>query len=307
MRYSKLSFVTILLGFHVAVGVGANEGIAKESEPELSTLDRISKLGVDALLRPALTYYTQGFEGRSAGLSQMCSDASKFFSKQLEVSETLRLAVLDEGHWNRVAERPYGAPWLSPDRPYIVVMPATTKRGVVVDALGEFLDRKMIQPTVDYIGLHNVARLYVRRYLYPEDFEGEPSIRWFEELMASYLASAFLGDDRSALSVHWDQVAERVLERPPPESTSLANFEKEYGGALAPLEKLSRFVWYQSAFSQMARELHENQGLELIQRLKAELPWDTFDSWESDQLLGWLEPIAPEIPAWATELSSERR
>jgi hypothetical protein len=98
-----------------------------------------------------------------------------------------------------------------------------------------------------------------------------------------------------------------VLERPPPGSTSLANFEKEYGGAFASVETLSRFVWYQSAFSQKARELHENQGIELIRRLKAELPWDRFHSWTSDALIGWLDPIAPEFRAWSVELSGEGR
>lgn len=62
------------------------------------------------------------------------------------------------------------------------------------------------------------------------------------------------------------------------------------------------YGWYQYLLNLRAVDLHSEYGGEFLPALKAELPIQSLDDWNTESLLDELERIAPGFHQWVSDL-----
>jgi hypothetical protein len=117
---------------------------------------------------------------------------------------------------------------------------------------------------------------------------------WLNEMLATYLAYAFMRARHPELAALWDVMCDAdVVSFKPPHRT-LDEFESLYSSMDA-----DNYVWYQSALQPRIREIYSTQGLAFLRRVKELFPVGTTKLPPSEVLLR-LEGIAPGFGAWAS-------
>ena len=265
-------------------------------------LEKVRQLEVDSIGGTVPVYFSPGYEERAAHLRAMLEEATDFFEASLGFPVKYNLAVLNELHWSELRKGPYGIPYVSLGKPWLIVLPAIPERSLVVGEISRYLDEALAHQMVDLIGFHELGHVYTSEYLYLDNFAGPyPPIRWFDEMLGTYFAYAFLRHKFPQWAQAWDTVTDKALGFPEQQFISLSDFdEKYYEISRAPeSEGPSNYGWYQAAFHDRAREVFEVQGIGFLVRLKKELPWERFDQWILEEVLAWLEAIEPGFQAWA--------
>ena len=258
---------------------------------------RIAQLDGIVRLEPARwvdAYTSPGGEERARQLQELTDGAIEYWSAPLGGGVHIVLAVLDEHDWKASTDDPYGFPHGNRGDPWIIYMPSVPMRSVVVDAMAPIAGNTRAVTMLDNIAVHEIGHAIAVERMYGPD--PQPSVRWFDELIATYLAYAYLRTRAPERAIAWDEVTELVLAGTRPEHTSLGDFE--HGRFAGPAD----YTWYELAFSRRVQTLYDRQGDAAITALKARLPWSRQNHWSSIELLGLLEPITPGFQAWAQSL-----
>jgi hypothetical protein len=180
----------------------------------------------------------------------------------------------------------------------IMVMPATTDRGFVVEMLRPRFGEEAAQRGLEAIGFHELGHGLVQQYLYPGETLRRPPVLWFDELMATFMGQAYQWITRPGTLQQARRRAQgtRATGNARPGDTSLETFEANAAGL-----DLVTYSWYEGAFAARASEVFEKRGLEFLHEIRRRLPWDQLDSWTSPALIAWLDEIEPGFSAWAAE------
>lgn len=266
-----------------------------------TALGVLRALPLDTLPGDVIVYYSPGYRERAATLQRTLGAAVGFYENKLSYHFDVRVAVLTKEHWAALDwGTPYGMPWYTyRDAVPVVLIPATTDHGVVVDLLRSRLGDEGARRAVDNIGLHELGHVIVQEYLYPGNKERTPSVRWFDEMMADYVELGYRLAKSPAALKH--ALGRRATKNIHPAMTSLDDFETHYW-ALAKNPNAANYGWYQGHLVQRAAQVFQVQGFDFLRKLKEKLPWKQFDQWKSDDLLEWLEHIQPGFKAWAASL-----
>lgn len=270
-----------------------------------STLIRVRAASVDSAAAAVPLYFSAGYGERAADLGALIASAKTYLRDLLGVSADLYLAVLAEPEWEQVGSAPYGIPYVSLGRPWVVVLPAVPERGVLHENFRQALGDEGALTMIDNIGFHEAGHVFISEYLYPEDAPETPPVRWFDEFLAQYLAYALLRDLSPDRATVWDAYTEAALAQPAPQMTSLADFDAAYYGYLSTPEGAPNYGWYQSMFARRVAEVYEQRGLAFLAALQKDLPWRRFERWTTDDVLERLERIEPGFQPWAEQLDVE--
>ena len=139
----------------------------------------------------------------------------------------------------------------------------------------------------DLIGFHEVGHVVIWEYGLRQ------TQRWFDEMLATFAAYAFLSDRYPDEARVWDALMQRHLESLRPDFRDLDTFN-------ARIEELpmETFGWYQAMFYQRAADVYKTAGLQFLTTLrKAGLTADVKYATAAD-LLKRLEEISPGFERW---------
>ena len=297
-RVPTLSVLAVLALF-------ATTAAAQPAPPPM--VEQIRGLRLDSLAGPLPVHYSAGFRDHAAEVQAILREGAAFFADSLGLPTTVRVALLAAPEWQRVTQVPYGVPFVQGG---VVLIPATgdgviaadflaleagasaAARSKVAESGASFAEnaRRM----TDLIGCHELGHGYTGAYGI------RPHTRWFSELLATYMAYAFLYRMRPPLARGWEAMLQARLEGPAPAHTSLADFDRLYI-RVGP----QNYNWYQSAFAMQAAEVFQAQGLGFLARVREAFPVGG-QPMESDAVLERLEAIHPGFRAWADRLGAPR-
>jgi hypothetical protein len=248
-----------LLGLSVGCGrdgVTAPKPTTPQPRPEFS-LAIVQGLGLELLPGPVPTYYSAGHQERAEMLQSWLRGADEFFQKRLKIAPPFHVAVLTPEDWAAISPVPYGVPFVT-DNYRLVVLPAVPELAVVTQiysaaqpslppaaaaelaALGVSYDDAVSQ-VLDLIGFHEVGHVYAAELGYRND----NTVRWLEELLATYAAYSYLAVAQPSSITVWDALSEAVLGFVEPRSRSLDDFGTLGVRGLGP----DGYGWFQSHFN----------------------------------------------------------
>jgi hypothetical protein len=253
-------------------------------------------------------FFTPGYEDRAVRLAEYVSEATAFFAESLRVKVEFHLAVLADTHWSKVRRLPYGDPGLQ-GPPWVIVVPATTDRGAIAEALGRFLDATTTTIVIDDVTIHELGHVYASDYVYPPRVRDDgPPLRWLDELLATYFATVFIRvkyPERAAVA---EKVRDQVLAGPVPRYTSLEDFEDQYFTGLVDGPQAGpNYGWYQMQFAALAVHIQAEHGVAFLEQVKKTLPWSEARPWKTEMVVRRLEQISPGVEAWAESLRAKSR
>ena len=273
---------------------------------ETSTfLARVQALGLESLPGSVVVYYSAGARERATSLKKRLSEALTYYDNRLGVRPTLALAVLNEAHWKQVRGLPYGVPWVS-RAPYVAFFPSNLTQSVIVTGwqagagLAAPISEKALEAAGvsieeapyrlnDLIGYHEVGHVVIWEYGLRQ------TQSWFDEMLATFAAYAFLSDRYTGEARVWDALMQRHIESIKPAFRDLESFNARYPDDI-PQET---YAWYQAMFHQRVADVQKVSGLKFLTMLRttgltADVKYAT-----AVDLLKRLEEISPGFEPWA--------
>lgn len=297
MGITLLSMTAVAL---LLVGLGAGP-YAHARDP--SPLARVEALDLDtAQVGRVTAYFDSADRERAREYAVLADRAAAYFERELDLSFAFHLAVLTPEHWfNPYAGgdlEPYGMPWGWVEE-RLVTVPASLDEGLLIRGSDDLANLRRIR----FVLLHEYGHLANKQYFHPGSPRPYYSIRWFEELFASYWAYAFIRSDDPEWAEAGEKMWAGVVERFTPRVLSL-DWGWNVADGLPPDEWARTYAWYQNLLNLRAAELYDEQGLELLRAVKERLAWEEAGSWTTESLLASLEEIAPGFEAWARDLEN---
>jgi hypothetical protein len=281
--------------------------------PENFRMVGVEKLHLARLPGAALpAYYSAGYEQRARALQGYIEGEQAFYRKQLGVGVgELVLAVLNPTDWPELsAGIPYGVPSVA-GRPPVIVMPASWTEAKSmplpdVSALTPATRAKVassgrsvsewVHDGEDGIGAHELGHVLVKNL----GIEA-PSL-WLNELLASYVADAYVEDARPQDRLGEHVFTEISLRRPHPH-TSLDYFDAHYKAIMSKTP--SNYGWYQEQFNKRVLAVYAKEGLRFLRKMQAAFP-EGGPELTNAEVLDKLETIEPGWKEWASELEADR-
>lgn len=295
MRNALLAVLPLLLAGAPAAAAQVASPVARLEELDLERLqvDGVTVYYSSADRRPGSTSLAE--EARRAGA--FFGDAVAFFEERLGPGVDVVVAVLDPRDFGVVGAGRYAMPFSVPAQRLVVVPARTAAFG-----LQSARDSGQARRVLDVIRLHELGHAVAAAYLHPAGFEGDPPVRWFDELVASYLGHAYMRESRPELADFAETLAADEFRRGAPHFTSLEAYERHYDGYIAAPQGGSTLGWYQNVFNLRAAELFDEHGLGFFRALRTGLPWMRYELWTTASLVHDLDALAPGFLSWAEAL-----
>lgn len=282
---------------------GTAPAVAQQSGP----LSRIRDLDVARVEAGRATVVYSAYAGRDEAADEavalraaepLCA-AADFFAERLGGDFRFTLALLSPRDWGRAGGPLHPLPWHSqPDR--LVVIPVRADLGPMGSRPAGDRDRRVL----DVVSVHQLGHIVTAVYFQPADFrEPAPPVRWFDELLASYLAYAYVVESDRELADFMEDYAQDAMLGSVPRFSGLAQYDAFHDAYLSSPQGSSNMNWYHNAFNLRAAELYRRHGLDLIDRFRTGLPWKRLESWTTEELLELLEELSPGFLAWSEEMA----
>ena len=262
----------------------------------LQPLAQLESLHLDTSKVGRVTAYFEPTDRiRAEELATLSENASAFFERELGIEFELGVAALSPEHWfSEFPNIPYAIPWPSmPDK--LIFMPSSLREGLLIQGPTELADRRR----VDFVLLHEYGHIAAKAYFRPADDRDYLTVKWFEELLATYFAYAFVRASDSAWATAARDAWRSEVQRYTPAELSLDwSFMNDLPG-----DELARtYAWYQFMLNLRAAEIYDQHGIRFLEMLQEQLPWLEADDWNTAVVLPLLEEIAPGFEAWEASL-----
>jgi hypothetical protein len=298
-RFAASSLLFILLGWP-----GPGSSVAAQSASPLARIEAMEVGRVE--VGRATVLYSLGaedpaeLEASARRLAGKFEDAATFFAGQLELDFSYTVALLSPRHWTRVGDPRHALPWSS-EEDRLVVVPVRSDMALL---LPSGRDTARARPVLDIISYHQLGHVVAAAYLHPTGFHGPPPVRWFSELLASYLGHWYMRETRPDLADFSEELAYDVTGETEPRFSSLHQYDAYHDVFLTSPQGANTRGWYQNAFNLWAAELYDDFGGAFIRRVREELPWVRLETWTTASLLDELEAIVPGFGNWAREMAA---
>lgn len=263
---------------------------------------RIEALDLEVLRAGRVTaYFAREDSARAKHLSALAESAATFFQHELGISFDIRLAALAPRDWFSpyTSDLPYGIPWGSvPER--LIVVPSSLKEGALISERDSAFNSRF----VDFVALHEFGHIANKQFFHPASTHEEFPIAWFEELLATYFAYAFMSTTDPAWCDSARSFWRGELAGYSPRVVSL---DWSFMNSLPGPELGRTYGWYQMLLNLRAADTYAEHRIAFLRRLQTTLPVDSLDHWSTDLLLARLEAIAPGFREWAARLPGDVR
>jgi hypothetical protein len=200
-RCSPLLLFGILVWCATGAGAATSPGASQASSP----LATVEALGLDTVTVGRVTAHFAATDRQVANrLAVLSEEAAAYFERELGASFPVRLAVLSPADWFDPYpggdSLPYGMPWGWVEE-LLVTAPASLSEGVLISGAAPEADRRRVH----FVLLHELGHLASKRYLHPDSPRPYSPVRWFEELLATYFAYAYV----RAHDAEWAEASRR--------------------------------------------------------------------------------------------------
>jgi len=265
---------------------------------------RVLALHLDSLVGRVPTYYSPGAHERAASLQRAIDEEITFFISSLHMQPNLTLAVLSEADWAKIRATPYGEPWVS-DAPHVVLLPADLQASVIVKGFASSGGRASGSTRAaleaagvrfetapyrlnDLIGYHEIGHVIVG------DCGLEQTQRWFNEMLATYVAYAFMRERRPEDARAFDALMRLNAETLHPSFRSLNDFETHFQDIPG-----DNYGWYQAMFYSRVVAVYDREHLGFLDKLRRGGIVAGVQYQSPAHLLKRLEQISPGFERWA--------
>lgn len=241
----------------------------------------------------------EDLEANARSAAARFEDAADFFAERLGGDFRYTLALLSPRHWARLSGGTHALPWSdASDR--LVAVPVRTDMSLLLQS-GQ--DTARARRVVDIISYHQLGHVVTAAFFHPAGFRGQTPVRWFDEVLASYLAHWYMEENQPELADFVEDLAMDVTRRTEPRFSSLAQYDAYHDGYLSSPQGANTLGWYQNAFNLRAAELYDRYGPGFIEAVREELPWVRLETWTTELVLEELAELAPGFYGWAEEMA----
>lgn len=276
--------------------IGVSTSVAAQNP---SPLETIRALGLDSAdVGGIRVRYVPSDHEHALQLAALCEQVVSYFKGEFGTSFSPQLAVLRPEHWfvpyAGGEGEPYGIPWgWIPE--LLIAVPASLDQGVLINGSDRMTDLRRVR----FVMLHEFGHLASKQLLHPSSGQPYSSVRWFDELIATYFAYAFVRasdpDWAGTAQNEWQGVVDGFT---PP----IVSLDWSHLRDLSPVEFARTYAWYQNLLNLHAAALYEEHGLDLLRSLRDRLDWQNAASWTTEGLIPILDDIAPGFGAWVSAL-----
>jgi hypothetical protein len=265
---------------------------------DLRPLAKLEAIGLDTMKVGRVTaYFSPKDRARAQEMAVMTEQVASFFEQKLGFTFDLGMAALAPEHWfSEFPGIPYAIPWPSMDE-RLIFMPSSLVEGLLIQGPTALDDRRR----VDFVLLHEYGHIAAKEYFRPADNQDYLPVKWFEELLATYFAYAFVHASDSV----WAEAAQAAwLDEVESYTPAVLSLDWSFMNDLPGNELARTYGWYQVMLNLRVAEIYNGNGLDFLQSMKEHLPWDEASDWNTTILLALIEEIEPGFEAWEESLPS---
>lgn len=247
-------------------------------------------------------YYPLSIEKRAKKIQDLLENAIDYYSKQLGINFPISVVLLGPEEYAQYTKERFGKPepyneflpFVESGPPKIMYLPAMD--GSSLDSLTQMALKKssaiknlnLSIPEISLrftalVGLHELGHQYIN------ELEICQAVHWFQEMMANFIADAFLTNVSPSDALLWHETTQAY-------ETNLTPSNKTFSGI--HMGNQENYVWWQGNTTTIAHQVYEKEGFEFIQNLRKLSNVKIYHEDDLSFIIA-LDEIAPGFEEWA--------
>ena len=246
-------------------------------------------------------YYPPEIEKQAKSIQDLIVKAIDYYNEKFGIDFPISVALLGPKEYALYGKEKYGKadpyneflPFVRAGPPKIMCLPAIN--GSALDSLTQLAIRqnpsakklKISIPEISQrftalVGLHELGHQYINELEIPQ------AVHWFQEMMANFIADAFLSDVSPSDALLWQTVMESY-------ETYLKPMNRTFSGIHKGNQE--NYVWWQGNITLIAHEVYKKYSFGFIEQLRKLSNVKIFHEDDLSFIIA-LEEIAPGFEEW---------
>ncbi|MEP6556709.1 MAG: hypothetical protein ABJB11_24350 [Ferruginibacter sp.] len=247
-------------------------------------------------------YYPATVEKQAKSIQILLEKAVDYYNKQLGINFPISVVLFGPDEYARYTKEKFGnadpynefLPFVTSGPPKVMCLPAMG--GSALDSLTQMALKKspslkklnlsiaaISQRFTALVGLHELGHQYIG------ELEICQAVHWFQEMMANFIADAFLTDVSPSDALLWQVVMEAYESNLKPVNRTFSGIHKG---------NQENYVWWQGNITLIAHEVYKKYGLDFLQNLRKLSNVKIFHEDDLSFIIA-LDEIAPGFEQWA--------
>ena len=247
-------------------------------------------------------YYPQPIEKQAKSIQVLLEKAVDFYNTQLGINFPISVVLFGPEEYARYTKERFGKsdpyneflPFVASGPPKVICLPAIG--GSALDSLTQMALKKspaikklnLSIPEISLrftalVGLHELGHQYIG------ELEIAQAVHWFHEMLANFIADAFLTDVSPSDELLWRAVMEAYEANLKPTNRTFSGIHKG---------NQENYVWWQGNITTIAHEVYKKQGFDFLQNLRKLGNVKIYHEDELSFIIA-LDEIAPGFQEWA--------
>jgi len=247
-------------------------------------------------------YYPASIERQAKSIQDLLGKAVDYYNKKLGIDFPISVVLFGPEEYARYTKEKFGKadqyneflPFVASGPPMVMCLPAMG--GSALDSLTQMALRnspslkklnlsipEISQRFTALVGLHELGHQYIG------ELEICQAVHWFQEMMANFIADAFLTDVSPSDALLWQVVMEAY-------ETNLKPSNRTFSGIHNGNQE--NYVWWQGNITLIAHEMYKKYGLDFLEELRKLSNVKIFHEDDLSFIIA-LDQIAPGFEQWA--------
>ncbi|MEB2780408.1 hypothetical protein U3A58_08375 [Algoriphagus sp. C2-6-M1] len=247
-------------------------------------------------------YYPDLFESEASEIQKLIELAIEYYNHHLKINIPISVFLLGPEEFEKYSKERWGSeapyntflPFVVPGTPASMYLPLNAGSALDFFTLKAIegspsiipigsTSQEMSQRFTTLVGLHELGHQYMR------ELKITQPVHWFQEMMANFIADAFLLEASPADAKLWISLMEAYENNLIPTNKTFSGIHK--GGQ-------ENYVWWQGNTALLARELYNIHGLDFIQKMQDFNNEKIFQEDDPNFIIA-LDVISPGFKQWA--------
>lgn len=247
-------------------------------------------------------YYPDLFESEASEIQILIELAIEYYNQHLYINIPISVFLLGPEEFAKYSKEQWGSeapyntflPFVVPGTPALMYLPLNTGSALDFFTLKAIegspsiipigsTSQEISQRFTTLVGLHELGHQYMR------ELKITQPVHWFQEMMANFIADAFLLEVSPADAKLWISIMEAY-------ENNLISTNKTFSGIHKGGQE--NYVWWQGNTALLARELYNIHGLDFIQKMQDFNNSKIFQEDDPNFIIA-LDVISPGFKQWA--------